>query len=137
MLIMVKVKVILRLASNDFRMSFVQTTDPPTMCHLSINYLPINPPTSYFLKIFDYLKIIFSFWNFVFEEITKYIIEIYATKYFPDKCNEQIVLNNFKKELIYEIKQHLSTTESSKNSEKNEHITGLKDQIESLEGEII
>ena len=59
-----------------------------------------------------------------------------------NKYNEQInvnVLNNFNKELNDEIKQHLSPRKSPKTKGKNvdEHITVLKDQVESLKGEIL
>ena len=61
---------------------------------------------------------------------------------FRDKYNGQInfnVLNNFNKELNDEIKQHISSRKSLKTSGKNvdEHITVLKDQVESLKGEIL
>ena len=46
---------------------------------------------------------------------------------------------NVKKELIVEIKQHLSSTACSKVSKNdvNKYITSLEEQIESLKGEIL
>ena len=49
-------------------------------------------------------------------------------------------LNNLKKELLFEIKQHLSSSASSKTSENNyitKYIASLKKQIESVKGEIL
>ena len=55
-LIMVKPKVTLRLMPNDFRMSFIQTNEPMTTCHFSINYLLVDLPITYYLKIIYYLN---------------------------------------------------------------------------------
>lgn len=63
MLITVKPK-ILRLVSFDFRLSFIQTTDPRTTYHLSINYLLIETTASYYLKMMYYLEIRFEFSEF-------------------------------------------------------------------------
>lgn len=46
-------------------------------------------------------------------------LKISVTEYSSNKYNEQSALNNFKKELIVEIKQRLSSTECSKTSENN------------------
>ena len=58
----------------------------------------------------------------------------FAIGYCADKYNEEIAINNFKTELVTEIKQHLTSTESSKTSEKNyfnEYLASLKVQMES------
>ena len=56
----------------------------------------------------------------------------FANAVFADENYEQMALNNFKKELFFEIKQYLSISESSKKSGLNyiiEYLENLKDQI--------